>query len=135
MVRVEGLEKAFLDGGARHVVLRDLSLDVDRGDFVALVGRSGSGKSTLLNCLAGIERPDAGRIWIGEEEITALSDRALTRLRRDRIGIVFQFFNLLPMLSVLDNVALPSLLRGVQDHEARRRAAALLDDLGLWPRP
>lgn len=134
MVIVERLEKAFLDGGARHLVLHDLSLTVERGAFLALVGRSGSGKSTLLNCLAGIERPDGGRIRIGGAEITALADGALTRLRRDRIGIVFQFFNLLPMLSVRDNVALPALLRGDSHRDAHRRALALLEELELGHR-
>jgi len=134
MVRVAGLEKTFQDGAARHVVLHDLSLEVERGAFLALVGRSGSGKSTLLNCLAGIERPDRGRIWIGDAEITSLADGALTRLRRDRIGMVFQFFNLLPMISVVDNVALPALLRGESRRDARRRALALLEELDLGHR-
>jgi len=134
MVRVEGLAKSFQDGEERHTVLADLDLAVAPGSFLALLGRSGSGKSTLLNCLAGLERPDRGRIWLGDVDLTALPDGPLTRFRRDRIGIIFQFFNLLPMLSVLDNVALPALFRGERRAAARARAMALLSELELGTR-
>lgn len=139
MIRIQGLSKSFRDGERTVTVLHALDLTVPPGRFIALLGRSGSGKSTLLNCIAGLEKPDAGRVFLGEgdssgsgpTEITGLGDQELTRLRRDRIGIVFQFFNLLPTLSVLDNVALPGLLRGRPRAEVHRRARALLDDLGL----
>lgn len=134
MIRIQGLTKAFQDGGQTHVVLRDLDLEIESGCFLALLGRSGCGKSTLLNCIAGLEAPDAGTISIGDREITELDDATLTRLRRDRIGIVFQFFNLLPMLSVLDNVTLPAMLGGGRSGPIRERGLALLDELGLVDR-
>jgi len=134
MIRIQGLTKAFQDGGQTHVVLRDLDLEIESGSFLALLGRSGCGKSTLLNCIAGLEAPDAGTITIGDREITQLDDTTLTRLRRDRIGIVFQFFNLLPMLSVLDNVTLPAMLGGGRRGPIRERGLALLDELGLADR-
>ena len=133
-IRIQGLSKAFRDGATTHTVLDGLDLEIEDGRFVALVGRSGSGKSTLLNCLAGIETPDAGTIHVDDVELTSLNDRDRTRLRRDRIGIVFQFFNLLPMLPVLENVALPALLRGGKRTEVLDRAHRLLDELGLADR-
>ena len=134
MIRIEALTKTFRDGGLTHTVLDGLDLELEEGAFVALLGRSGSGKSTLLNCIAGIETPDSGRVLIGDEEITTLRDRDRTRLRRDHVGIVFQFFNLLPMVSVLENVALPALLRGGDRKAILERARTLLDELGLADR-
>ncbi|HEX9639816.1 MAG TPA: ABC transporter ATP-binding protein [Candidatus Krumholzibacteria bacterium] len=134
MIRLEQLTKTFMDGERTIPVLDDLSMRIPRGKFVALLGRSGSGKSTLLNCIAGLERPDHGRIFIGETELTQLSDDALTALRRARIGIVFQFFNLLPVLTIEENVALPALLDGHARSEVLVRARALLAELGLEDR-
>jgi putative ABC transport system ATP-binding protein len=133
-IRIEGLTKAFRDGEQIHTVLDGLDLEIADGQFLALLGRSGSGKSTLLNCLAGIETPDAGSIHVDDVELTALGDRERTHLRRDRIGIVFQFFNLLPMLPVLENVALPALLRGRARGEVFERAHELLQELELGDR-
>ncbi len=134
MIRIAGLKKSFQDGDQRHDVLCGVDLDIAAGDFVALVGRSGSGKSTLLHCLAGIECADAGTIHIEEVEITSLDEAARTRLRRDRIGIVFQFFHLLPGLTVLENVELPAQLRGDRSTELRARAEALLEEVQLGER-
>ena len=131
MIRVQQLRKSFRDGDHRHTVLDGLDLQVEDGVFLALVGRSGSGKSTLLHCLAGIETPDSGQIHLDGTEITGLDDASRTRLRRDHIGIVFQFFNLLPMLSALENVALPGLLRGGRRSEVFERARQLLSELDL----
>jgi putative ABC transport system ATP-binding protein len=111
-----------------------VSLEVGEREFVAIMGRSGSGKSTLLNLIAGIDRPDEGQIWIGDRELTALDDDALTRLRRDRLGIVFQFFNLLTTLDVRENVALPLLLERVAEREAFARSDALIEAVGLTAR-
>lgn len=134
MIRIEALTKAFLDGTHSTTVLDGLDLELAPGDFVALLGRSGSGKSTLLNCIAGIETPDSGRVYFDDVDITSLPDRDRTRLRRDRVGIVFQFFNLLPMISVIENVALPGLLRGGKRAEILERARELLHELGLADR-
>jgi putative ABC transport system ATP-binding protein len=134
MIRVQNLHKTFRDGDRSHEVLRDLSFEVADGEFVALLGRSGSGKSTLLNCLAGIETPDEGSIEVAGSEITCLDDDARTRLRRDAIGIVFQFFNLLPVISVMDNVMLPAELAGHSGPTVKERGRSLLQQLGLGGR-
>ena len=134
MIRVDRLSKTFRDGERVHEVLSDLSLEVREGEFIALLGRSGSGKSTLLNCLAGIETPDRGEIQLDGRPITTLDDDSRTRLRRDSIGIVFQFFNLLPVVPVIDNVLLPAELAGRGGAAARDRALRLLDELELGSR-
>lgn len=134
LLRAEDLHKAYREGATSHPVLRGAEIEVDRGEFVALVGPSGSGKSTLLNLLGGIERPDAGRVHLGDEELTALDERGRTLLRRCRIGFVFQFYNLIPTLTVEENLLLPLELLSVDDGEARGRAAELLGTVGLGDR-
>src|SRR5438876_4531792 len=131
MLRLIDVSKVY-DGGVTAV--DRVSLEVPDGQFVAVMGRSGSGKSTLLNLIAGIDRPTAGEIWIGDRNLASLDDDALTRLRRDRLGIVFQFFNLLTTLDVRENVALPLLLAGVREQEAFARADELLEAVGLSAR-
>jgi putative ABC transport system ATP-binding protein len=111
-----------------------VSLEVPERQFVAVMGRSGSGKSTLLNLIAGIDRPSGGEIWVGEQELSTLDDDALTRLRREQLGIVFQFFNLLTTLDARENVALPLLLEGVSEREAFARADELIEAVGLTAR-
>jgi putative ABC transport system ATP-binding protein len=131
MLSARGLGKSFVEGGRAHRVLHGLSLDVGAGETVALTGASGSGKSTLLNLLSGIEQPDAGTVSIDGIILGDLDDAARTRLRRRHIGFVFQFFNLLPTLSVLDNVVLPQRLNGVELGVAREEGARLLSRVGL----
>ncbi|MCK7593730.1 ABC transporter ATP-binding protein [Pseudomarimonas salicorniae] len=126
-LEVESLHKGW--GG--QAVLVDLSFGVGPGEFVAVVGRSGSGKSTLLHLLAGIDRPDAGRIILDGVDIATLDENARCALRRKHIGLVFQSGNLVPTLGVLDNLRLPLELNGVAAAESRRRAQAMLDALGL----
>ncbi len=104
------------------------------GEFVALMGPSGCGKSTLLHLCGAMDRPDAGRIHLGSTDIAVLSDEALTRVRRQQIGFVFQFFNLLPTLTLAENIALPLLLDGVTPADATRKARALGDRVGLTAR-
>ncbi len=133
-VLVEGLVKHFREGVRSHAVIDGISLQLRRGEFVALVGRSGSGKSTLLNLLSGIEVPDAGRIIIDGRELTGLSERERTLFRRRHIGFVFQFFNLLPTLTVLDNLLLPLALNRAADVDATQRALGVLTELGLASR-
>jgi putative ABC transport system ATP-binding protein len=105
--RAEDLVKRYGSGAAAVIALDGVSIEIQPGSFTAVMGPSGSGKSTLLHCMAGLDTVDSGRIWIGGEEITALPDRQLTRLRRDRVGFVFQAFNLLPVLPAAGNITLP----------------------------
>ena len=115
-------------------VLREVSLCLFSGERLALTGPSGSGKTTLLNCLGGIDRPDSGSVLIAGEDLTQMDGEALAILRRRRIGNVFQFFHLLPTLSVRENVEFPLVLLGVAPEECRDRAARLLERVKLWHR-
>lgn len=111
-VRTEGLTRRYGHGEAAVTALDGVTLDLARGEFTAIMGPSGSGKSTLMHCAAGLDAVTAGRVWIGETEITGLTDNRLTRLRREQVGFVFQAFNLLPTLDARDNVLLPLQLAG-----------------------
>ena len=111
--------------------VRGVSLEVREGDFMTMAGPSGSGKTTLLNMLGGLTRPTSGRIWVRDLEITTLSNKELARLRLESIGFVFQAFNLLPVLSALENAEFSLLLRGVPAEERHRRVRALFDEIGL----
>jgi putative ABC transport system ATP-binding protein len=111
--------------------VRGLSFEVEPGDFVAMAGPSGSGKTTVLNLLGGLTRPTRGQIWIGDDELTALGNKALARLRLERIGFVFQAYNLLPVLTAYENAEFTLLLRGVPTAERRRRVLDLFDEIGL----
>src|SRR5690242_17693164 len=111
MLRIAAVTKRF---GAR-TVLNQVSLEVAAGEYIAILGESGIGKSTLLNAIAGLEPVDSGSIFFDSQELTALDDDALTRLRRERYGFIFQAFHVLPQLSVRQNVALPLLLRGIAE--------------------
>ena len=111
--------------------MRGVALEIHEGDFMAMAGPSGSGKTTLLNMLGGLTRPTRGRIWVGEREITELSDKELARLRLESIGFVFQAFNLLPVLSALENAEFSLLLRGVPTVERHRRVRELFQEIGL----
>jgi putative ABC transport system ATP-binding protein len=133
-IRLVGLSKAYQEGERRRVVLDNASAEFGRGEFVALLGRSGSGKSTLLNLVSGIDRPDQGAIWVGDQELTALAERARTLFRRHQIGFIFQFFNLISTLTVMENVTLPLELGGSSVKCARASAEPLLDAVGLLDR-
>ncbi len=128
------LEKIYGGGAAPVTALRGVSLTLEAGDFVALMGPSGCGKSTLLHLCGAMDRPTSGRLTFEDQDVTALDDDALTRLRRDRIGFVFQFFNLLPTLTLGDNIALPCLLAGMPVADAEGRAAALAERVGIGHR-
>jgi putative ABC transport system ATP-binding protein len=130
-VELRHLGKTYREGEAERVVLREVSLTVASGEIVVLVGRSGSGKSTLLNLIAGIDRPTAGSVLVNGTDLTALDEQARTRLRRRHIGFVFQFFNLIPLLTVEENLLLPLDLNGRADAEGVTRARALLERVGL----
>jgi putative ABC transport system ATP-binding protein len=131
LVRIRDLCKRYDEGGKTRDVLQHVELDVDAGEFFVILGKSGSGKSTLLNLISGIDHAEAGQIWIAETDITQLDERALTLFRRDHIGIVFQFFNLIPTLTVLENITLPGELRGLNRRAVEQRGRALLERVGL----
>ena len=133
MIQLSQVSKVF-DGKRRVTALAGLDLEVAAGEMVSIVGPSGSGKSTLLNLIGGLDRPSAGEIRIDGRTLSALDDDELTRLRRDKIGFVFQFFNLLPSLTCLENVALPLHLRGWGRRQATARARELLELVGLAER-
>jgi putative ABC transport system ATP-binding protein len=112
-------------------VLDGVSLDIASGDFAVLMGASGSGKSTLLNLIGAVDRPTSGRIVVGDVETSSLDENALTMLRREKIGFIFQFFNLIPTLNVFENIAFPLSLARVPRGEVRRRVAEVLEEIGL----
>lgn len=119
------------NGGSKQVGLADVSLSIPSGQFAAIMGPSGSGKSTLLNLIAGLDRPTSGTVTVDGVSLGGLSEAALARYRRQRLGVVFQFFHLLNQLSVLDNILLPAQLAGMKTATARARARDLLDQLGI----
>lgn len=133
-IALYNLRKHYTEGDQPRIIFADLNLDIGRGEFVALLGQSGSGKSTLLNLLGGIDLPDAGQIRIGDRMLTALSEVERTRFRRRHIGFVFQFFNLIPTLTVAENLLLPLELNGLTTPEQRDRSLELLDQVGLGNR-
>jgi putative ABC transport system ATP-binding protein len=128
------LTKTYTGGTATVTALAGVSFSLDRGDFVALMGPSGCGKSTLLHLCGAMDRPSSGSVTLEDRPLASLTDDALTRLRRDRIGFVFQFFNLLPTLTLGDNIALPCLLGGMSVAEAEGRAARLAARVGIGHR-
>jgi len=115
-------------------VLDDVSLEIGSGDFAVLMGASGSGKSTLLNLIGAVDRPTRGKVFLGDVETSSLTESALTQMRRDSIGFVFQFFNLIPTLNVAENAAFPLSLKGVKKNEIDARTAAALGEVGLTAR-
>ncbi len=133
MIHVDNVSKEF-DAVRKVTALDGITLDIDRGEMVSIVGPSGSGKSTLLNLIGTLDRPTSGSIEINGQEIGSLDDADLTRLRRDKIGFIFQFFNLLPSLSCLENVSLPLHLRGWPGGKVKERAWELLELVGLGER-
>ncbi len=131
VVQLKGLTKIYEEGGRKRAVLDAVDLEIQSGEFFVILGKSGSGKSTLLNLVSAIDKPDAGRIYVHDTEITTLSEREQTLFRRDHIGIVFQFFNLIPTLTVLENITLPAELRGADRRMSEARGRALLERVGL----
>ena len=131
VLEARDLVKTYDVDGVGTPALRGVSLTIDQGEFVAVMGPSGCGKSTLLNLLAGFDRPTAGEVWLDGERIDGWSEARLARMRRGKVGFVFQFFNLVPTLTVGENVELPLRLVGRRRAAARRVCGELLGDLGL----
>ncbi|MDC8770238.1 ABC transporter ATP-binding protein [Roseateles albus] len=134
LIRIRDLSKSYQRGGQEIPVLLDIQLDVVAGDFVALMGPSGSGKSTLLNLIAGIDQPSSGRIEIGGIDIATLSEGQLANWRAAHVGFIFQFYNLLPVLTAFENVELPLLLTGLSAKQRREHALAALEMVKLSDR-
>jgi putative ABC transport system ATP-binding protein len=133
-IELVGITKSYREGDRRHVVLDGIDLRVERGELVVLLGKSGSGKSTLLNLLAGIDQPDTGRVVIAGTDLTGLGERQRTIFRRRHIGFIFQFFNLLPTLTVIENLLLPLELEGAVEREEKERCRETLAAVGLGDR-
>ena len=131
LVQVQGLKKTYRTGSIHFEALRGVSLDIEQGDFVAIMGESGSGKSTLLHIVGGLDQPTAGTVMVGAQCIDSMSETKLAIFRRAEIGFVFQFFNLVENLNVRANVELPALLERCKKKEIRQRSTELLERLGI----
>ena len=134
LIRAKALTRRYVVGRHEVRALDGVDLKVERGEVVALVGPSGSGKSTLLNLLGGLDRPSGGEVYVGDLELGKASDTQLVRYRRERIGFVFQSFNLLPTRTAVENVEVPLMLAEMRPTERRQRALQLLESVGLAPR-
>jgi putative ABC transport system ATP-binding protein len=133
-LRFDNLTKSYYEGQTRRMVLQNAHAEFHSGEIIAIVGKSGSGKSTLLNLISGIDAPDSGQIWAGGQNLTSLPERDRTLFRRAHIGFVFQFYNLIPILTVGENVSLPLELNRVPRPIAEKKARELLDAVGLRDR-
>jgi len=131
MIRCIDVRKVYRQGNNEIIALDGVSLDIAKGEFAVIMGPSGSGKSTLLHLIGGLDRPTSGELLVDQRLVGQMADDQVTLFRRTRIGFIFQFFNLLPTLSALENVALPFVLDGRSKEEAEQRAKTLLDKLGL----
>ena len=129
--RTEGVWKIFQQEAEAVQAVRDVSLTVGRGEFTALAGPSGSGKTTLLNLIGGLTRPTRGRVWVAGREVSSLSNQELARLRLEEVGFVFQAYNLLPVLTALENAEFPMLLQGVDVEERQARVRELFARTGM----
>ncbi|HVP20970.1 MAG TPA: ABC transporter ATP-binding protein [Anaerolineaceae bacterium] len=133
-LRLDNLSKSFMEGGQKRVVLRNVSLELYRSEVIAILGKSGSGKTTLLNLIGGIEPAESGEVYVEGFQISALKDHERTLFRRTKIGFIFQFFNLIPTLTVWENVVLPLELNRLLDSQGKARAFEMLQEVGLADR-
>jgi putative ABC transport system ATP-binding protein len=129
MLELKNVSKSYFEGNSKHFVLNDLKLNVSKGEIIILLGKSGSGKSTLLNIISGIDIPDSGSVVIDGTDITKLSEKERTLVRRNKVGFIFQFFNLIPTLTVKENLLLPLELTGTNNTE--EKINSILSEVGL----
>ena len=134
LISIEHLNKTYIMGAEKVEALKDVSLQIDRGEYVALMGPSGSGKSTLMNLIGCLDSPTRGKYWLNGIEVSTMSDSELAEVRNKQIGFVFQTFNLLPRLTALENVALPLVYAGLPKEERLKKARAALEAVGLSDR-
>ena len=134
IIQVENISKSYRRDSFEVPVLKNTSLEVNEGDYIALMGPSGSGKTTLLNLIAGIDRPNKGKIVVGGTDIATLGESALAKWRSNNVGFVFQFYNLLPVLNAFENVELPLLLTSLSKSERKKRVEIALQAVGLGDR-
>jgi ABC-type lipoprotein export system ATPase subunit len=134
VIQLEGVSKVYRRGSEEILALRGVDLKIASGEFVAITGKSGCGKSTLLHVIGGLEQVTRGRVLLDGRDLAQLREPELTRFRRDRVGVVFQSFNLLPLLNLVENVALPRALQGLPQPQARGEAARWLAEVGLGER-
>lgn len=134
LARLRGVNRTYQKGKEKVEVLHNLDLDIPKGDFVAIMGPSGSGKTTLLNLLGGLDKPSGGSVKVGDAELSSMSNNQLSHWRATNVGFIFQFYNLLPVLSAQRNVELPLLLTNFNSRERAKRAAIALDIVGLADR-
>jgi len=134
VLKVENLVKTYKLGAVEVNALQGVNLELKTREFVAIMGPSGSGKTTLLNLIGALDKPTKGKVYINGKDITSMHGRALTRLRRFTVGFVFQFYNLIPVLTAYENIELPLLVAGVSGKDRKKRIKELLDLVGLTPR-
>ena len=134
LIQLRGVTKIYQSQGREVQAVKGVDLDIARGEFLVLIGRSGCGKSTLLNLLGGMDKPTEGRVFVDDQNVGAMNEAQLTLYRRETVGIVFQFFNLMPLLTALENVVLPALLAGKNRKASEERATYLLESVGLKER-
>src|SRR5512136_1164454 len=130
-VKVENVQKTYLLGSTPVYALRNVSMTIEKGELIALMGPSGSGKTTLLNLIGALDKPSHGKVYIDGKDLTALKESDLTNLRRETIGFIFQFYNLITVLSAFENVELPMLIAGKPKKEREKRVIQLLEMVGL----
>ncbi len=134
VVRTTNLRKEYRLGKVIVPALQSVNLELRKGEFVSVLGPSGSGKTTLLNLIGALDKPTSGKVYINGEDLTAMSEKELTQLRRNKIGFIFQFYNLIPVLTAFENIELPMIISGLSTGEAGKRAKQLLHSVGLLSR-
>ena len=134
MINIKNISKIYNIGSEKLTVLDDVSLNIEKGEFVAIVGASGSGKSTLMNMIGGLDRPSRGEVIIEGEDISKFKDKKMSKFRNEKIGFVFQSFNLESTLTALENVMMPLMIAGVSDKEMKGKAKSVLEALGMGDR-